>query len=58
MWKPLMFVVAAMIAGAVGFAVAQSDRTKTTERARTTMPSIEKMTSDAKEMPAQFFEAY
>jgi hypothetical protein len=58
MRKLVILVVAITIVGAVGFAVAKSDHTKPIERGQTAMPSIEKMTLDARELPAQSFVAY
>jgi hypothetical protein len=58
MRKLVVLVVTITIVGAVGFAIAQSDRTKPIERGQTAMPSIEKMTLDARELPAQSFVAY
>jgi hypothetical protein len=58
MRKLVVLVVAITIVGAVGFAVAKSDRTKPIERGQPAMPSIEKMTLDVRELPAQSFVAY
>ena len=53
-----LLILAAMVVGVVGYAVAQSNHTKSPERGQTVMPSIEKMTLDARELPAQWFNAY
>jgi hypothetical protein len=57
--QKLMFVaIGALIVGAIGFAAAQAQRTSSAERAKTSMPSIEKMMGDAKNLPVQSFDAY
>jgi hypothetical protein len=53
-----LLILTAMVVGVVGYAVAQSSLVKSPERGQTTMPSIEKMTLDARELPAQSFVAY
>jgi hypothetical protein len=51
-------VAAAMIVAAVGFAaVTKAKRTMSSERPAISMPSIEQMTSDAKDLPVQSFDA-
>jgi hypothetical protein len=51
-------VAVAMIVAAVGFAaVTKAKRTTSTERPAISMPSIEQMTSDAKDLPVQSFDA-
>jgi hypothetical protein len=58
MWKLVILGVTAVIVGVIGFESAQSNYSKSAERGQTAMPSIEKMTVDAKELPAQTFVAY
>jgi hypothetical protein len=58
MQKLMLVAVTALIAGAIGFATAQVERTSLVERAKTSMPSIEKMMTDAKNLPVQSFDAY
>jgi hypothetical protein len=55
--RKLVILVAAVV-GVVGYAVAQSSHTQSPERGQTAMPSIEKMTLDARELAAQSFVAY
>jgi hypothetical protein len=48
----------AMIVAAVGFAVVtKAKRATSSERPAISMPSIEQMTSDAKDLPVQSFDA-
>jgi hypothetical protein len=48
----------AMIVVAVGFAaVTKAKRATSSERPAISMPSIEQMTSDAKDLPVQSFDA-
>ena len=53
-----LIILAVAVVGVVGFALAKSDRPSSVERANASMPSIEQMTADAKDLPAQSFAAY
>ena len=53
-----LFILAVAVVGVVGFALAKSDRPSSVERAKASMPSIEQLTADAKDLPTQSFVAY
>jgi hypothetical protein len=53
-----LVILTLAVVGVVGFALAKSNHPATAERVDTSMPSIEKMTMDAKDMPVQSFVAH
>jgi hypothetical protein len=53
-----LIILALAVVGVVGFALAKSNHPSAAQRVDTSMPSIEKMTMDAKDMPVQSFVAY
>jgi len=53
-----LIILTVAVVGVVGFALAKSNHPSTAERANASMPSIEQLTADAKDLPTQSFVAY
>jgi hypothetical protein len=53
-----LIILAVAVVGVIGFALAKSDHPSSVERANASMPSIEQLTADAKDLPMQSFAAY
>jgi len=53
-----LVILAVAVVGVVGFALAKSDHPSSVARSKASMPSIEQLTADAKDLPTQSFAAY